>query len=76
MVLKGNTVNRISRILLLSAILPTLATACGTKEPQPEPDKTVTATIKAGDVTVEEDQTVSIDAVTNSSEAISYPSPP
>ena len=74
MVLKGNTVNRISRILLLSAILPTLATACGTKEPQPEPDKTVTATITAGDVTVEEGQTVSIGAVTNSSETISYES--
>ena len=61
---------RIPRI----AILPTLATACGTKEPQPEPDKTVTATITAGDVTVEEGQTVSIGAVTNSSETISYAS--
>ena len=77
MVLKGNTVNRISRIFLLSAILPTLATACGTKEdpqPQPEPDKTVTAVITAGDVTVEEGQTVSIGASTNSSETISYAS--
>ncbi len=74
MVLKRKPVNRISSILLLSAFLPTLANSCGTKEPQPEPDKTVTAVITAGDVTVEEGQTVSIGASTNSSETISYAS--
>ncbi len=74
MVLKRKPVNRISSILLLSAFLPTLANSCGTKEPQPEPDKTATAVITAGDVTVEEGKTVSIGASTNSSETISYAS--
>ena len=61
MVLKGKTVNRISRILVLAAILPMLGAACNkTPDPKPDPDPTpgpdpkpaeelVTVTFKASD---------------------------
>ncbi|MBR3388314.1 MAG: tyrosine-protein phosphatase [Bacteroidales bacterium] len=69
------------RLLLAGLLVP--AVLCCEKNPEPTPtptpepkpeDKTVTATITANDVTVEEEQTVSIGAITNSSELISYTS--
>ena len=65
---------------LLSALLvvPVFVASCSKPAPQPEPEpqKTdpVTATITASDVTVEEGKTVSLNASTNSSAAISYTS--
>ena len=59
-----------TRILLLCFLMPFLA-ACVQPAPPADPVK---ATITAGDVTVEEGKTVQINAVTNSTAAITYAS--
>ena len=60
--------------LLFTALLVPALLCCNKPTPEPEPDKTVTATITANDVTVIAGQTVSIDASTNSSQAIIFES--
>ena len=45
-----------------------------TPDPEPTPEEVVTATITAGDVTVDEGKTVKIDASTNSSATITFAS--
>lgn len=58
---------------ILLATAATLSLSCD-KKPVPEPEKAVTATLTAGDVSVEEGKTVQIGATTNSTAPITYAS--
>ena len=65
------------KVLTLMAVLATVCFVSCKKDPTPEPtpkDETVTATITANDVTVEEGASVKIGATTNSSASITYSS--
>ena len=65
------------KVFALMAIVATVGFVSCKKDPKPEPtpkDETVTATITANDVTVEEGASVKIGATTNSSASITYSS--
>ena len=65
------------KVFALLAIVATVGFVSCKKDPTPEPtpkDETVTATITANDVTVEEGASASIGATTNSSASITYAS--
>ena len=60
------------RYLILTLLVPALICCKKNEAPQPEPDQTETATITAADVSLEVNQSVQVNATTNSTASINY----